>query len=331
MSAAGHKVIFAGNERQRAYIKQTFPELTSIHLDGYNVTYSKARSFFMVSILKQLPKLISTIKKEHQWLQQAIEEYNISAVISDNRYGLYSSLIPCSIMTHQLRVLSGLGDFIDDQVKKLHENYLSSFNECWIVDEPNANLAGKLSQTPQSEHVKYLGLLSQLKATSNNKDQYLLVLLSGPEPQRTMLSDIIWEQLSGYGGNVVFVEGSPNAERANIPENVQYHSIVAANKLDSILSGASMVICRSGYSTIMDLVKLKKKAVLIPTPGQTEQEYLAQQLYEKGCFIKQTQANFRLKQCLQESNTFPFKNAGVADEVFTLYKEVITNWLNRMP
>jgi len=55
------------------------------------------------------------------------------------------------------------------------------------------------------------------------------------------------------------------------------------------------VISRSGYTTIMDLAVLEKKAYFIPTPGQNEQEYLAKRLTKLGIVPSCKQADFKLE------------------------------------
>src|SRR5690606_26482343 len=139
-------------------------------------------------------------------------------------------------------------------------------------------------------NAEYIGLLSQAEPKLLTGDKYLLVLLSGPEPQRSLLADKLWEQVSAYKGKVVFVEGTENiAGRQDVPVHITYHKRIAGDALSETISGADMVICRSGYSTLMDLVKLNKKAILIPTPGQTEQESLAKELYRQNLFVSATQ------------------------------------------
>jgi len=283
---------------------------------------------FMPTIATQVPGLLTTIKSEHDWLKKVVVQYNIDAVISDNRYGLYHDTIPCFIMTHQLQVMSGWGSTVDNIVRKLHYKYLDKFNECWIVDDAETGLAGKLSHPavlPQRS--AYMGLLSQLSQVEKPGEGYLLVLLSGPEPQRSILSDMLWQQLKHYDGKVVFVEGSMNTTaKTNIPAHITYHQQIVKAELEKILSGADIVICRSGYSTLMDLVRLNKKAILIPTPGQTEQEYLAEYLRNKGIFTSAKQNDFDLMKCLDIASRFEFKRPGYK-AAFDIYKQVIDSMI----
>lgn len=286
----------------------------------------------MPAIARQLPRLLQTIKAEHKWLKGVVTRHKIDAVISDNRYGLHHPGILCVIMTHQLQPISGWGKFADNNVRSLHYKYLEKFNECWVVDTPDApGLAGSLSHpTNLPRQAKYIGLLSQQELVETADNGYLLVLLSGPEPQRTILADKLWAQLNNYTGKVVFVVGSADAlVPTDIPGHITYHQQLTKDDLHQALNGAEIVICRSGYSTLMDLVKLNKKAILIPTPGQTEQEYLGKLMYEQGVFVSAPQSNFSLEQALGESKQFPFKKLNYGD-AFTQYKIVVDRWVSRL-
>lgn len=285
----------------------------------------------MPAIAGQIPGLLRAIKKEHIWLEGVVTKHRIDAVISDNRYGLYHKDIPCVIMTHQLQVMSDMGRIIDNAIRKMHYKYLNKFNECWVVDaKEGTGLARGLSHPAiLPDTSSYIGLLSQMQYREPKTKGYLLVLLSGPEPQRTILSDKIWKQIQDYNGQVVFVEGSRSAiARTNIPAHITYHRQLVKDELEETLSGADIVICRSGYSTLMDLVKLNKKAILIPTAGQTEQEYLARHLDERGTFLCMTQSKFNLQKAIQYSKRFPFLDTNFQMS-FDAFQIVLDKWLSK--
>lgn len=283
----------------------------------------------MAAIGKQVPGILKTVKKEQDWLKNLVKTQRISAVISDNRYGLYHDNIPAVIMTHQLNAMSGMGKLADALVRKVHYRRLEKFSRCWVVDVPEApGLAGALSHHDSlPRNAEYIGLISQAEPVEYTGNKHLLVLLSGPEPQRTLLSHKLWEQLQPYTGPVVFTEGKAGATiPANIPAHIQHHTILTKDKLREAIQGASMVICRSGYSTVMDLVKLQKKAIFIPTPGQTEQEYLAKQLHRDGIFPFMPQNEFDLQTALHLSGAFPYRH-NIGTDAFSRYKQVVSNFL----
>jgi len=72
----------------------------------------------------------------------------------------------------------------------------------------------------------------------------------------------------------LLVAGRPGAD-VNIEGNVTVWPDPSAAELAEALKGAETVVCRSGYSSLLDLAALGQRAVLIPTPGQPEQVYLA--------------------------------------------------------
>ena len=330
---SGHKVVFAGCPWQIDFIYKIFPVIETIHLEGYNVSYARSAHGFMPFIMLQVPKILSTIRSEHQWLINLCKDQHFDAIISDNRYGLYHPRIPSAIMTHQLHVLTG-NKLSDNIFARLHYKMLQHFTKCMVVDVPgNPNLSGQLAHPKSIPHnAEYIGLLSQFeKANETKATQHLLILLSGPEPQRSILSGILWQQVQDYKGNIVFVEGSNDATTpSSIPAHIQYHKRIAQNILQPIIEQASLVICRSGYSSLMDLIALNKKAIIIPTPGQTEQEYLAKHLHSEGVFYAASQKNFNLSAALQNAATFPFKKLSIPD-AHTRYKAVIDNWLLSLP
>lgn len=330
----GHTPIVAGNATQISIIKDAYNnEIQTVHLDGYNIRYSALNRVLQAGLLYQMPGILSMIKHEHEWLKQAVKEHNLHGVLSDNRYGLHHPSIPTVIMTHQLRVLTGLGGAADTIVQRLHYRELNKFGSTWIVDtEAALGLAGKLSHTEHMpERYSYIGLLSRFATAEVPASQGgggILVLLSGPEPQRSILSAILWQQaVTHKGGNITFVAGSNDAQIPdNIPAHITYHKRLGNEALLPLLRAADMVICRSGYSTIMDLIALGKKAILLPTPGQTEQEYLGKMLHERGAFYSTTQGGFELDSALKETVTFPYTSIAVTN-AYRQFEPVVDEWL----
>lgn len=331
--SGGHQVFLAGNESQQKYLQSIFPDLPFLHLDGYDVQYATTKSGFMPKLLAQIPKIKKVIQKEHTWLQEQIKLHQIDAVISDNRYGLYSSLVPCVLLTHQLHILSGMGSWVDAQVQRWHYQYIEQFNQCWVVDVQEDNgLSGVLAHPKRLPAIptKYIGLLSQCaeqQHTVAEQTNYLLFLLSGAEPQRSILSDILWQQALAYEGNIIFVAGSIAAAiPKHIPGHIQYIPLATGATLIALINGADYVICRSGYSSIMDLAALHQKAILVPTPGQTEQEYLARQLHQAGQFLTADQHQFQLKRIMKEARAFAFQQK-ITDLSFVQFKKVVDHFI----
>ncbi|RYD55536.1 MAG: glycosyl transferase family 28 [Sphingobacteriales bacterium] len=330
---AGHDVTVAGNAAQTNWLSGSFPGIRTIPLDGYNIRYGRTRRGLIGSILRQIPHILKTISREHQWLLQVQKDEQFDGIISDNRYGLHHPEVPSVIMTHQLQIHTGMGLAADSLLRSMHYRYLQRFSECWVVDVPGQpNLSGSLAHPPvMPANGKYIGLLSQLDpARQQAAEKHLLVLLSGPEPQRSLLSDLLWQQVQGYDGSVAFVEGGDDiSSRTSIPSHITYYTRITKDALQPLLTNAGMVVCRSGYSTLMDLACLGKKAILIPTPGQTEQEYLGRYLQAEQVYLSMPQEGFNLNKALQQAKTFPYRQLDITED-YSVYKVVLNQWVDRL-
>lgn len=320
------RIIIAGDGAVAIMLKQEFPELEIIPLPGYKIKYSKNKRWFLLRLLIQFPGVLYAVLKEHRWLNKVKQELNLSAVISDNRFGLFNHSIPSFYITHQLAVKTG--NRLSEKIATLiHRNISKNYTQCWIPDyKGKINLAGELSRTVKIRHNNvYMGCLSRFEKKPTSEITIdLLIILSGPEPQRTIFENLLLEQLEDYAGTVLLVRGLP-AGRESIPakflrSNITVKDHLSASELNDVIEQSSIVISRSGYTTIMDLVKLGKKAILVPTPGQTEQEYLADYLSAQKIFFTVTQQDFILKDALQKAGSFPY---AIPSFDMTLYKTVI--------
>lgn len=330
----GHQVVFAGNGQQQNYIKSVFKKIECINLDGYNVQYARSKMGLIPKIIAQIPRFKKCIKAEHLWLQNIIKTHKIDAVISDNRYGLYTTQVPCILMTHQLQIRSGLSVHLDKVLLKIHYRFIEKFNACWVVDvAEDDGLSGALAHPTILPKIKteYIGLLSQCAGNISRKKtedaEIILVLLSGVEPQRSMLSDILWKKALKSDKHFIYVEGTDAAQNPSvIPEHISYHKRLSEKELVMAIEAADYVICRSGYSTLMDLLALGKKAILIPTPGQTEQEYLASLMHRKKIFMMAKQHKFDIQTSLLNASLFPYRSIEYGN-AFERHKETIEIWI----
>jgi hypothetical protein len=308
----GWELTLAAEGNIAALLTTEFPALRVIPLKGYRITYPNKGALFIPKILLQVPKILHSIKNEHQWLDHQLDNNQWDLIISDNRYGLYTNRTKTVFITHQLGIISGFGRLGDVLLRSMLYRWINRFNTCWIPDaEGHQNIAGKLSHPfSMPKHYRFIGPLSRLNNTPVLADDHLLVLLSGPEPQRTILEKKLIDHLSKTDEPVVFVRGLPSA--APLMQNkgrIRFENHLDANTLSETLSSAKMVICRSGYSSVMDLLKLQKRALLIPTPGQTEQVYLAQHLGALHWFVIQEQSQLDLEKgiaaALSQTIEFP--------------------------
>lgn len=297
------EVIIGGDNLPLELLRKEFPELEYIEFPGMEIKY-KSNSSLILNMALQANKFFKAFTEEQRFLQKAVENYAIDAVISDNRYGAFSNEVPSFLITHQVFLNLPLGKKVMDKVIK---NYISNFDECWIPDFPgNENLSGALSHKKElPENYYFIGPLSRFAnyAKSNQKKlRKLMIILSGPEPNRTDLENKLLEQLSELDFEVLLVRGiQAKLHLENENPNLQVESVLTTEELHREIMSSEMILSRSGYSTIMDLAALGKKAILVPTKGQTEQEYLAEKFKSKNILYSVEEKDLDLKEALRES------------------------------
>lgn len=290
-----YEVVIASDGVALGLLTKEFPNTQTVELPGYNVTYARKGRNFKRKIATSAPHLLKAIKAEHKALNQIIETFKIDGVISDNRLGLYTKKVPTVFITHQLTVLSGKTTWFTSY---LHSMFIKRFDECWVPDHKRNNtLSGKLGHPKKLViPTKYLGPLSRMTSSQERHKYKALAILSGPEPQRTLLEDILVNELNKYAGKVLLVKGVIEDEQVySKKDSVEIVNYLTTPELESAINRSEFVISRSGYTTVMDLACLGKKAFFIPTPGQTEQEYLAQRFKKLGIAPYSSQENFKVK------------------------------------
>jgi uncharacterized protein (TIGR00661 family) len=275
-----------------------------------------------LNIFLQIPKIIFGIYHENTKLNTIIKDFKIDGVISDNRYGLFSKKIPSIFITHQLKIKSA---FLENIIQKINYYFINKFTQCWIPDYQENGLAGELSHPKENtkNHI-YIGPLSRFKKNNIQSKYDILAIISGPEPQRSIFEKIITTQLKEHKKESLLVQGKPESKYCETINNLTIKSHLSALELNQAILNSKLIICRSGYSTIMDLITLEKNAILVPTPGQTEQEYLAKFLSKKNAYKYQTQNRFNLSLAQEQSKKFvklDYKNTKINwKEILKIFK-----------
>jgi uncharacterized protein (TIGR00661 family) len=290
----GFTPVIASDGASLQLLKKEFPNDIFETLPDYNIQYSEKGEDFRFKIFKQLPKLFFAIRKEKKIVTEIIKKHTISGIISDNRMGIFSAIIPSIYITHQVNVLSGNTSWISS---KFHQYFIKKYNECWVPDvSESLNLSGMLSHSKSNlKNIKFIGPITRFKKRNLPKKNDLLVVLSGPEPQRSLLEEKLRIELSEFKGSILFIKGLVEAEQKTATQNnFTFYNYMEADELEIAIQESEYLICRSGYSSIMDLAFLSAKAFLIPTPGQFEQEYLAKKLKKEGSVPSCSQHKFTL-------------------------------------
>ena len=252
-----------------------FPNLKKIDLEPYNISYSKKHSLTL-KLLLNFPRIKKVIKKENEQLKHLIKENKIEVVISDNRLGLFNKNIETVYITHQVNIQAGIFSFL---ANKIHHYYIKNYNRVWIPDYDNnqQSLAGKLSHPSPFKNTIYIGPLSRLEKNASDEFSFdYLFLVSGPEPHRTSFENTLIENAAKTNKKVCLVRGTNLSLETKLSKNITVFDLTNSKILSQLITNSDTIVCRSGYSTLMDLHHLSKsKLILIPTPSQPEQIYLA--------------------------------------------------------
>jgi len=303
----GFVPILAGDGESLGLLRKEYPSLSYYRLPSTKVKYSKNGSFLKYKLLSQTPKLYRSIGLENEMVQGIHKKEHLSGIISDNRFGTYSLEVPSVYVTHQLKVLSGKTSFLSSS---LHQQIISKFDQCWVPDYESSGLAGELSRIrKQAVSTKYIGPLSRFKRNPKKKEWDLVAVLSGPEPQRSLLEEKLLSQLESFDGKSLIVQGQIGKEQEIKNQGkITLINFMLNNELRDAIEGAELVVSRSGYSSIMDFEALEAKVFFIPTPGQFEQEYLAAFLQGRGIANFSDQESFSLDKLLNENNYLGFEH-----------------------
>lgn len=318
--------IIASDGIALALLQKEFPYIQTLELPSYHIEYAKNGKNFKWKLIKSLPKMITAILDEKKIVNSWIKKYDIDGIISDNRLGVFSKKVPSVFITHQLNVMTGNTTKF---TSKCHQYFIKKYNECWIPDtDGDPNLTGNLGHLKESKlNLKYIGPLSRMRKKDTPKQYDLMIILSGPEPQRTLLEEKLQEEITQYKGEIVFVKGVVEKTQTKQQiKNVTYYNFMNTKQLEQTFNESDLVLCRSGYTTVMDLAKLGKKAFFIPTPGQYEQEYLAIKLQEEQLVPYATQNDFTIED-LSKVKSFKglsqFENKIDWDSLFTVFEKQI--------
>ncbi|MCK5856300.1 MAG: hypothetical protein KAG64_02355 [Bacteroidales bacterium] len=308
----GKSIAVASSGGALAMLKEEFPNLLFYDLPPYDVHYEY--NSMAVNMILQLPKMRKAMLNENRALHEILKTFPADLIVSDNRYGVNHPSIPSVFIGHQLAIqLPVKAKMFSKLTFKWHESMLKPFNQIWIPDfDANPNLSGVLSHGVSLKTKSFfIGPLSRFKYVSNiDEDLPLLIMLSGQEPRRSQFEQVIIKQLENWKEEVVLLRGLPNEKevlKSPYP-NLQIFNHLPTSQLEKLLRRASRIICRSGYSSIMDLAALRKKVLFIPTTGQTEQEYLAVYHAKKGNALFTTEnANNILDKLKQLDLMLPIK------------------------
>ncbi|MBR6092652.1 MAG: hypothetical protein IKQ09_07550 [Bacteroidales bacterium] len=297
----GNKVIIAADEGPLAFLQKEFPDHEFIKFPGFSPKYSRSNTQ-VFRMMRAFPGALRDFRRDHKTVESIVKNYNIDTVISDNRFGCWSKQAHSVFMTHQLHIqVPKVWKWSTPIINLFNNSYIKKYDEVWVPDvEDEPSLGGKLSHPAlNGVNTKYIGHLSRFSSDNQSfteKTNKFLVILSGPEPQRTMFENIVLKQARETKDNILILRAKPDSSELlrDVPDNVSMFNHVDDDMFVKLVNSAEIIICRGGYSSLMDLKALGRTAFLVPTPGQTEQEYLARHLSKKQGWDWCRQGNFRL-------------------------------------
>lgn len=285
------------------FLKSVFPELQFINMPSYNVRYENSNMY--INMAKQLPNLCLTLTRERSFIKEIINKHNIKGIISDNRYASSSNKVPSVFIGHQLNIkISNI--LVSKSVNYLNWIFLSKFDKVWVPDvDGESSLSGELSRGFIHKDLSYIGPLSRLNADILPDSTYKIVaVLSGPEPQRTNFERILTSKLKLLDIPSLLIRGILKKGDEQKTGQLTVKNFANGDELVSLIKGAELYIARSGFSTLMDLAKAGSgPLLLVPTPGQTEQEYLANSLMDLGAALVQQQEKIDIQDAWNKRKT----------------------------
>lgn len=324
--ANNQHVILGGDGIVYDFLYKEYPQLEMVEFPSLNMRYSKGSSQ-VFKILVQIPKFNSFIRRDHNFLKTYLKSNKIDIIISDNRYGLWNRNVYTILITHQLMLkLPGIWKVFEKVVHRVIKKWVKRFNECWVPDyDGGINLTGELSHKYRLlPNTKFIGLLSRFSSNENEESKKnrndLLIILSGPEPQRTILEEKIIKQIEHQSKQVTLVRGISGNVKELTNRSINIIPFLKGKEVLKEIIESKCIISRAGYTTIMDLLTLRKKAILIPTPGQTEQEYLSKYLKNKEYLYFVKQKDFDMEKDIKRLKEL--KEPGTEWDV-NLYKKYI--------
>jgi len=270
-----------------------------VDIVDYPMLLSENARQFMAKSMIYWPLFIKRIESGLIKLNRLIEKKKYDLIVSDGRYDMYSKKIPSFFISHQIRIMNPLRiRMLETGSELFNKFFFKRFSGVIVPDYKENSFSGDLSHNLRKideNMLHYAGALSDFSKKTCKKDVDYLISISGPEPQRSMLEENISSQIQDLTGNIVMTLGKAEKTSEIKKEKITTYSFLTKEKREDLLNRTKLVIARSGYSTIMDLGVIGTKALLIPTPGQIEQEYLSEYHNTLGTFYSVKQDEIDIK------------------------------------
>jgi hypothetical protein len=331
-----HNVTIGACGNAYSLLKREFPSCNFLYFEDYPLPYNRGR-FFFPTYTAHLPRLIRGLADERRALGKILSRGEYDLIISDSRPGVFSYTIPSVHITHQLHQSLPLMFWPAELIGILvNANAFKRYDALIIPDNPpgDLSLSGKLSRTyfrQKKPELYYAGILASVSRQKSDKDIDILALVSGMEPQRSVLERMLLRQVPSLPGKKVIILGRPGVDRkVRRDGDTTVYSYVSGKEKISLMSRARFILSRSGYTTMMDLAELQvTQGLFIPTPGQWEQEYLSAYYRKKGWFLSKNQYRLNLTRDIEKTrgySGFP-QMPSTGENVARLYEQLLARYL----
>jgi UDP:flavonoid glycosyltransferase YjiC (YdhE family) len=325
----GVNVLIASSGNALSYLKHRFPQIETLEMPSIKIRYGGSGAFYGLAMRSAVQPWLN--RSQQQWICRIVGEHNIKGIISDNVYGAWHESIPCVIITHQLHLKV---PFAKAFANRILNKWLRRFETIWVPDIPGeGSISGSLTANGLALNVQWLGILSRFnsehfknQAPRSTKKYSYTALLSGPEPQRSIFEREVQNLFAGLEGEKIIVQGHAQFAHHNSQHNNGITTIpfIDGDALADLLLQTEVVVCRSGYSTICDLVALNCKALLVPTPQQPEQIYLAEHCEDRGWFAYAEQGN------ITNNDLIKAKGSAYGYTIISLTEEIVSKFIGRL-
>ena len=326
--ARSHHVTVAATGRALALLQHEVPQCDFVEIKDYPTPYSASR-FFVPKFLAMAPVMLAAIERETVLFRRLLAKQKFDLILSDNRFRIRSDDTPSFCIAHQLRFMTPPKlRFFEFLTEFFNWLYLRPFDRIIVPDaaDDTQNLSGRMSHQMRwlkGDKVYYSGVVARMDVP---EDVDLFISISGPEPQRTELERIVLEHVGQVKlDRIVITLGKPEVKEVRkINDHITVYGYLDRAGQQEMMNRARLVVCRSGYTTVMELAELGKKALMIPTPGQTEQEYLGRYYAERGFYHSVSQYALDLPRDIEQARAMtgvPFASHTQAN-VERLYKDL---------
>ena len=300
----GNNVTVIGHDRSLKLLQNELGKNVEYHdIPDYPMLLSENTRQFLAKSTVYWPIFIKKIESGLQQLSKLVSKKPYDIIISDARYDMYSKKIPSFFISHQMRIMNPLRIKMFESGSELFNLFFfKRFSGVMVPDYKDDDISGDLSHNLKridEDKLHYIGVLSDFQKKKVKKDIDYFISISGPEPQRSMLEKKLLSQVQQLEGNIVITLGKSEKISQTKTRGITMYSFLTKEKREELLNRAKMVISRSGYSTILDLAVIGTKALMTPTPGQIEQEYLAEYHNKKGTFYSVNQNDIQLKRDIE--------------------------------